>query len=120
MLYRLTEAQCRAAMAAGDFRPEISGSAPVVAIVLTQSWCPQWAWMSAWLGPVAGEAGVDVWQVEYDREPFFEEFMAWKEGVLGNDHVPYIRYYRAGKLARESNYIDRQGFRRHIGLLPGT
>ena len=112
MLRRLSEADCRAAIREGDFLPGVAGAAPRVAVVLTQSWCPQWGWMRSYLESVPEEPGVAVFYVEYDREPFFEDFMAFKEDVFGNREVPYVRYYREGRLSRESNFIDRGGFLR--------
>jgi len=40
--------------------------------------------------------------------------MTFKENAFGNDQVPYVRYYRDGKLAHESNYIDKGGFLRFL------
>jgi hypothetical protein len=116
---KLSAAQCEAAMARGEFGPDVAEAARSVAVVLTQSWCPQWRWMRAYLERLAasGREGPDLalFWVEYDLEPFFEPFMAYKEGVLGNDQVPYVRYYREGKLARESNFVDEGAFLRLAG-----
>lgn len=113
---KLNEAECRAAMTAKDFGPDITGAAPSVAIILTQSWCPQWVWMKTWLqGASAGDDRA-VFTVEYDRESFYEDFMQFKESTFHNYEIPYVRYYRDGKLVRESNYIDRSGFLRLLGL----
>ncbi|MBL8965928.1 MAG: hypothetical protein JNG85_02900 [Spirochaetaceae bacterium] len=108
----LDGAACRAAIAAGDFSADVAGAAPRVAIILTQSWCPQWAWMRSYLEALPDDPETAVYWVEYDLEPFFEEFMAFKEGVFGNDQVPYVRYYRGGRPSRESNFIDKAGFLR--------
>lgn len=117
---KLSSEQCRAAMAAGEFAPEIVGAASAVALVLTQSWCPQWAWMRSYLERLAaaGREGPElaVFWVEYDREDFFEPFLAFKERVLGNDQVPFVLYYRGGTLVRKSNFIDEGGFLRALGL----
>ena len=111
---RLTEAQCRAAMAHGEFGPEVPGSAETVIVALTQSWCPQWAAMSAMLSSLPERPSLRAFFVEYDREPFFEDFMAFKEKTLGNDLVPYLRYYRGGSLARTSNFLDKASLLRII------
>jgi len=112
---KLTAEECLAAMAGGEFSHALTGAAPRVAIVLTQSWCPQWAWMKSYLSALPpGEDGEIFW-VEYDREEFFEGFMAFKEGTFGNDQVPYVRYYRGGELRAESNFIDKGGFLRLLG-----
>ncbi len=114
MMRKLSAEECKAAIAAGEFAPEITASAPAVAIVLTQSWCPQWMWMKTYLGSFKEDPGIAIFTIEYDRESFFEDFMAFKENVFGNDQVPYVRYYRDGKLVHESNYIDRSGFLRFL------
>ena len=115
MMRKLTEPECRAAMAAGEFSPELRGAAPRVAIVLTQSWCPQWMWMRNYLPEISGSPDVAVLWVEYDRESFFDDFLPFKEDVLGNREVPYVRYYRDGVFLRSSNYIDKNGFLRILG-----
>ncbi|HPM73932.1 MAG TPA: hypothetical protein PLE25_13235 [Spirochaetales bacterium] len=107
---KLMHDQCERAMLEGEFGPDVAGSAESVAVVLTQGWCPQWKAMARWLGEAAAEAGARAYYVEYDEEPFFERFMAWKEEALGNRSVPYLRYYRGGELVAESNYVSRDGF----------
>ena len=113
MLTKLTEAECRAAIQTGEFSQEIIGATPTVVLALTQSWCPQWTRMMPWLEELADE-GVSCRYVEYDREPFFNEFRTFKEGVFHNEEVPYYRYYRDGKLVKESNYLVRSSFRRIV------
>jgi len=115
MIRKLNEAECRAAIVSGDFSPAMLASAPMVAVVLTQSWCPQWTWMRSYLDELAGQPGLDIYWIEYDREPFFDTFIDFKENVLGNSQIPYVRYYRQGLLQNTSNYIDRRGFFRLLG-----
>ena len=118
MSNKLTEADCSYAMRSGDFADSVKKSAPAVAVVLTQSWCPQWRFMNSFLADAEKAAGdqVAVHHLEYDREPFFEDFMTFKEDVFGNRDVPYVRYYRDGVLVAESNYISRQGFLSKLGI----
>jgi hypothetical protein len=113
MLTKLTEAECRAAIKDGEFPKEIIGAAPVVVLALTQSWCSQWIRMQPWLDELSAE-GLYCRYVEYDREPFFDDFRRFKESVFRNDEVPYYRYYRDGKLFKESNYLDKLSFRNII------
>ena len=115
MLRRLSEADCRAAIREGDFLPGVAGAAPRVAVVLTQSWCPQWVHLRSRLEALPAEGSPEVFWVEYDLEPFFDEFMAWKEDALGNREVPYVRYYRDGRLVATSNYVDQRGFLDRFG-----
>jgi hypothetical protein len=109
---KLTKDECLAAMKDGEFAPGLTGTAPTVAIVLTQSWCSQWSWMRSYLSALPSDASRDILWIEYDREDFFEDFMRFKEGTFGNDQVPYVRYYRGGALVAESNFIDQGGFLR--------
>jgi hypothetical protein len=115
MFRKLTETECRAAIAAGEFSPAIRGSAPRVAVVLTQSWCPQWAWMRSYLDELASKPGLDIYWLEYDREAFFDAFIDFKENVLGDGLIPYVRYYGQGLLNAMSNYVDARGFLRFLG-----
>src|SRR5512145_120253 len=107
---KLTAEQCLRLMESGEPGPELLGAAPAVALVLTQSWCPQWAWMRSYLEALPEDPARAIYWVEYDREEFFAPFMAFKEERFGNREIPYVRYYREGKLLRESNFIDKSGF----------
>ncbi len=118
MIVKLTEDQCRAAIKNGDFAEGLRTSAQTVVIVLTQSWCPQWTRIRPWLEDFSAEKNSACYYVEYDREPFFDDFRSFKEGVYCNDQVPYLRYYRDGKLVKESNYVDKATFRKLV--VPAT
>lgn len=113
---KLSAAQCTVAMQDGEFGPDILNAATSVVVVLTQGWCPQWMMMKLWLDDAAGEAA--VFHLEYDKEEFFEPFMAWKEDYLGNRSVPYLRYYRDGVLTGQSNYVSKDAFKAAIRRLP--
>lgn len=116
MLMKLTTVDCEAAILAGEFPASVLNRAPRVALVLTQSWCPQWKWMRNYLEELPPGDAYAVFFVEYDREAFFQPFMAFKEEHFLNREVPYVRYYQEGTLRRESNFIDRSGFLRLLGL----
>lgn len=111
---KLSEEECRAAIAAGDFPAALAESAISTALVLTQSWCPQWTWMKTYLDGLATEPDIAILWVEYDQEPFYDDFLIFKENTYKNRQIPYVRYYHNGKLAHESNYIDRSGFLRFL------
>ena len=53
---------------------------------------------------------IDVYVFVYDDSPVFDEFLAFKESVWGNNLIPYIRYYRRGRLRSESNYLSPEAF----------
>jgi hypothetical protein len=117
MLTKLAESDCRPpSPRATSIR--VRAAAPLVAVVLTQSWCPQWSFMRGYLAQAAAEAGdrARIFFVEYDREPFYEDFMTFKEDGFGNREIPYVRYYRDGVLSAESNFISKQGFLSKLGL----
>lgn len=111
---KLSEAECLAAISGGDFGPAVIGAADAVAVVLTQSWCPQWQWMRSYLEALPHDATREIFWVEYDLEDFFDALMEFKTRVFGNDQVPYVRYYRGGAFAADSNYIDAGGFMRRL------
>ena len=98
----------------GEFGPDVTGAAELVIVALPQSWCPQWAAMSAMLASLPERPSLRAFYVEYDREPFFEDFMTFKEKTFGNDLIPYLRYYRGGSLARTSNFLDKASLLRII------
>ena len=107
---RLSIAHCELAMTTGEFSQEITAATSLVAIVLTQSWCPQWIMMRMWLDRAEKDTNAKVFFIEYDKEDIFESFMAFKEDVFGNRSVPYIRYYRDGVFTGDGNFIGRDGF----------
>ncbi len=105
-----------------EFPDEVIKAAPAVAVVLSQSWCPQWLAMQNWLGELEhkrdpADPGVEqpapdiaVWELEYDGTPYFREFMTLKEQVWGNRLIPYVRYYREGRLLEAGNYTNAERF----------
>ena len=111
----ISEDQARKAIEAGDFDESITKAGDLVAIVLTQGWCPQWVALNKWLGKAEKKAALDdpdivVFELIYSGKPYGNEFMQFKEDVLGNDLVPYVRYYRNGELIAESNFVSRDRF----------
>jgi hypothetical protein len=111
---KLDRADCLAMMEAGELAGSVLGVAERVAVVLTQSWCPQWEWMRSYLEAMPPAGDREIFWVEYDLEDFFEPFLRFKEETLGNDQVPYVRYYRRGELVSQSNFIDSGGFLRRL------
>ena len=118
MIRKLSEAECRWAMEKGDFDAALV-SGPAAAIILTQSWCPQWKAMLSYL-PRVEEAveGVTLLYAEYDIEEWeklgHEEFMRFKENTFNNREIPYVRYYRNGVYSRDSNFISLDGFKSRL------
>jgi len=108
-LRSLTVDQAKFCMQNGEFAPEIISSKERVAVVLTQSWCPQWHVMSLYLKKLT-DLDLDIWLFMYDQSSIFTKFMHFKETVLKNDQIPYIRYYRNGVLVNESNLVEQTVF----------
>jgi hypothetical protein len=115
---KLRREDCLAAMQKGEFEADVVGAAPGVAVVLTQSWCPQWTWMKAYLEELPESPERAIFWIEYDNEDYYEAFMAFKEETFGNREIPYVRYYRRGQFIRESNFIDEKGFLRLLERVP--
>ena len=110
----LTEAECRAAMEKGSFELQKNAGAKVsekTALILTQSWCPQWKAMKNYL-PEAEKRlpGLEILYIEYDQPPWFEEFMSFKENTYNNLEIPFVLYYNEGNCTGSSNYVSLEGF----------
>ena len=111
----LTDDECLMMMEEREVPESVRSRAPRVAVVLTQSWCPDWALMRGYLRKLE-EPGLLVLSVEYDRRPFFRDFMRFKEEVFANSQVPYVRYYRDGRLVATSNLVfSREAFLAEFG-----
>ena len=109
----LTQEQLDALLSEGEFPESVRLAAPKVVVVMTQDWCGQWSTMAAYLPDFTDEAA--IFTVEYNLLPDFERIMRFKEDVLGNDQVPYLRFYRDGKLVRQSNWLPRASFAAILG-----
>jgi glutaredoxin len=107
-IQRLTKDQLDALMSEGEFPESVRLAAPKVVVIMTQDWCPQWKQMQTYLPDFAAEAAIFI--EEHNLLPDFERIMRYKEDVLGNRQVPYLRFYRDGKLVRETNWIMRTTF----------
>lgn len=117
MINRLTlsEDKARYAINTGEFGSDVISSAGTVVIVITQDWCTQWLSMKKWIYDHETKKTVDIYEIVYNKEPYFEEFMSFKENVWNNQYVPYLRFYENGSLVRETNYIGRSEFAGIIG-----
>jgi hypothetical protein len=107
---RIPEESIRKAMDEGDFGPEIREAAPRTAVVLTQSWCPQWTAMQRGFDRLGkkgepADGHLKIWTLEYDRHPDFERIRRFKEEHFGSRNIPYVRYYRDGEYLGNSNFV---------------
>jgi hypothetical protein len=107
-IHLLTKDQLDALLREGEFPESVRLAAPKVAVVMTQDWCGQWTNMKAYLPDFAGQAA--IFTVEYNLLPDFERIMSFKEDVFDNWQVPYVRFYRDGKLVHQSNWLPRASF----------
>ena len=115
MIHRqeLSREQAASAMRLGEFDPSVCTASRLVAVVLTQDWCGQWAAMDGYLAEMGSrhpELELTVFQLEYNRVDYFQDFLRFKEQVLGNAVIPYVRYYRDGRLVGQSNYVSERQF----------
>ncbi|MBN2353614.1 MAG: hypothetical protein JXD23_13660 [Spirochaetales bacterium] len=114
MIYwkKISDEEARRTIAAREFPDEIRASRDKVAVILTQGWCHQWLSLKHGLERVASSETreIDVHIFVYDHSPVFNEFLTFKETVLGNAVIPYIRYYRDGKYRTDSNYVTVEKF----------
>jgi hypothetical protein len=113
--HSITEEQARSIMSAGDIPEVFRRASARVAVVLTQGWCPQWRAMDSFLSRMEsdtadGHGDLTVFDLVYDRLPFFPAFLDFKETRFNNYSVPYVRYYRDGKFTAASNYVSETGF----------
>jgi hypothetical protein len=113
-MQKLDETSCQKALESGAF--DLSSAAGPAALIMTQSWCPQWKAMLSYL-PEAEKRlpGLSIFYVEYDTLPFFDQFRVFKETAFNNREIPYVRYYQDGTGTGESNYVSLEGFLHRLG-----
>lgn len=108
----ISDTQAKEAIAGGDFSQSVRTSGENVAIILTQSWCPQWLLLNRMLksteDPTTPDVSIHVFI--YDRSDIFREFLTFKETAWQNRQIPYIRYYQQGRLVAESNFVTEKAF----------
>ncbi len=111
----LPDEYARYAIAHHEFPSELLGSAKAVAVISTQSWCPDWKAVDRSLKALVKDQkpedfDLSIYTVIYDREKYFSEYRTMKERIWGNSFVPYIRYYVDGELVADTNQLASEGF----------
>ncbi len=101
---KLTETQCQETISNGEVPADVIFGNKKVAVIFTQSWCGDWVLMRSYIQKIDDD-DVSVYYVEYDKEPFYEKMRQFKETVFNNSGVPYVRYYRDGRLVAASNLV---------------
>ena len=102
----LSDKQAQKAIRDGDFSADVTRASDTVALILTQNWCPQWTFMNmSIMGLKDGPEDIDItiFTYEYDRSPFFHDFMNFKETTYRNWEVPYVRLYKDGSFIGDGN-----------------
>jgi hypothetical protein len=97
------------AIQAGEFPLSVINSGTKVAVVMSQTWCPQYTMMKRWMKSQAEQSlhpELKVYLLEYDGKPWFDRFLDFKENIFRNALVPYVRYYVDGKYNGDSNYVS--------------
>jgi hypothetical protein len=94
----------------GEFDTKILTSKNKVIVILTQDWCPQWIDMKSWVYSLELEEDIEIYELEYNKTDYFNEFMSFKESRWKNYNVPYVRFYKEGNLVKETNYISKSQF----------
>lgn len=101
------------AMETGDFPEEVTRAADKVVVIMTQDWCPDWHAMEPFLPEFQDKAAFFL--LVYNKHPQFKRIMAFKEDVLGNREIPYLRYYHQGQLIVATNQLPRGTFAAMLG-----
>ncbi len=108
--------QAKYAVKSGEFDKDVIASKNKVILVLTQDWCSQWRSMKGWIYDMETAEDIDIYEFEYNKTDYFDEFLSFKESHWKNDQVPYLRFYRDGAFIRDTNYISRSTFTEILGL----
>lgn len=109
----LTENEILEAINKNEFSDDIINSAKTVIIVMTQDWCPQWISMSKWIYNYNKE-DCKVYEIIYNNKNYSNSFMKFKEDILNNDLIPYVRIYKDGHFYKDCNYRSEAMFKNLI------
>ncbi len=99
----------------GEFPDNVLLNSGRVVIIMTQDWCPQWIHMAKWLYDLDADEEISIFEIVYNTKNYFRDFMKFKESVFNNYSVPYLRFYKNGKLTNETNYISEKKFKSLLG-----
>ena len=105
--HELSKDQALFAMAGGEFGSDVLSGENVI-VIMTQDWCPQWIYMKSWIYGLEINKDIDIFELVYNKVHYFKSFMNFKENTFGNSSVPYLRIYKKGRLAAETNYTGKQ------------
>ena len=94
----------------GEYKADVIASKDKVAVVMTQDWCPRWTEMQEWIYDLEDNLDIDIYELIYNKEEFFDEFRKFKESKWKNELIPYVRYYINGKLIKTTNNVSKEEF----------
>lgn len=117
MIKKITNEQALQMISEKAISKDLIENSEITVFAFTQHWCPQWTIMVSYFDSIIAEyPSLTIYTFEYDKEPCFNEFMNFKENVLKNSLVPFMRYYNKGQLVNESNFCMKEDF---ISLMLG-
>lgn len=105
--HEVSKDQAMHAISNGEFGSDILDKENVI-VIMTQDWCSQWIDMKSWIYGLETDMDIDIYELVYNKTDYGKSFMEFKERVLGNSLIPYLRIYKNGRLAGETNYTGRQ------------
>ena len=108
--YGISKEQVLDVIKEGEFDNSVIASENLVVAIMTQDWCPQWINMQSWVYDLQIEQDIDVYELVYNKIDNFYDFKDFKENKWKNNTIPYLRFYKGGKLFKETNYISRSNF----------
>jgi hypothetical protein len=103
-MIKLNQTQCQETISNREVPTDVTTSNSKVAVIFTQSWCVDWIIMRRYVKKL-DIPDVSVYYIEYDKETFYEKMRQFKETVFNNWSVPYVRYFRDGRLVGTSNLL---------------
>jgi hypothetical protein len=112
----ITREQAFYAIENGEFGDDVLKHEKVV-VIMTQDWCPQWINMNRWIYSLKSDKSIEIFELVYNKTDYYRDFMKFKESTFDNHSVPYLRFYKNGKLVNETNYINMQRFQEILNNL---
>ena len=103
----LSDEQAENAIKEGGIPSELVQNNPYLAVILTQSWCSDWAALRESLGELDALDKADKFSIfvyEYDKSPVRERFTRFKETTFQNEFIPFVLVYSNGKLIAQGNF----------------
>jgi len=114
--HEITREQAFYAIENGEFSGDVLTHENVV-VIMTQDWCPQWINMNRWIYSLESDKNMEIFELVYNKTNYYKDFVRFKESTFGNPSVPYLRFYKNGRLVNETNYVNMQRFQEILNNL---